>query len=432
MNEHARDLIQRAQEQLSAAPEAALSLLDEAVEAAPDAPEVYEARGDHHLVREELGLAADELGYAVELDPERASAWRKLGTCEGRRGRRQAAAEAFAEAAEFDPEDAGAWQRSGEAWLEIGEHGRAIGAFEAGLEEDDRRPGLYEGRARASLGLDLLEDAAEDVRQLIRLTPGPEPYLLQAQLDLLRGRPEAAASTLAQVLDGHPDHVEALRLRGDALWEVGEVGEAMAAYERSLALAPGDADTRLAVAECRLALDDEAGAARAAAEVVGESEAEDGLAVELLARAQLAAGDATAAQQTLARGLEAGSHPDAGGGLAPLYYRRGTIYLGAGRANLAWRDARWAIDADPEYAEAYVLRGLLALDLEGVEEAKADLDMAIEIDPRLGTAWAWRGRARMLGGDLEGADSDWAEAEASLDDGDPLRSEVAAWRRAAG
>ena len=67
-----------------------------------------------------------------------------------------------------------------------------------------------------------------------------------------------------------------------------------------------------------------------------------------------------------------------------------------------------------------------------LDDADAYIARALELDPELGTAWAWRGRARELGGDIEEADANWAEAEALLGDDDPLRAVVAAWRRQSG
>ena len=426
MNEHVRELLEQAQGRADSELDGRLADLDEAAEAAPDAPEVYIARGDCYLDAGALALAIDEYSYAVELDGERLEAWRKLAECEMRRGQWEAAAEALTEAAELEPEDASLWQRLGDVWLAAGEHGRAIGAFEAGMEEDDSLPGLYLGRARASLAMDLLEDAAEDVTHLERIDPSGSALLLRAQLQLQEGQPERAVASLGKLLDRQPAHVEAMRLRGDAQWELGDIAAAEADYRRSLTEDAEDVDTRVAIAECRLALGDTLGAVEMAETIAAEVGAEDSGVLELLARALVAAGRNEEALATIARGLASEGDP------APLYLRRGLIHLAAGRKNLAWRDARWAIDADGEYAEAYALRGRLALELEGVEEAVADLDAAVALDPELGAAWAWRGRARELGGDIVEADSNWAEAEALLDDDDPLRAEVTGWRRQAG
>ncbi len=428
MNDAVEQILQSAREQAGNDTADLILALDQLAEQAPDQVDVYLARGMFYRQRSAWNLACDEFGYAAELAPEDARAWRALGDCEFARGAWEAAAEALSEAASLVDGHSEQWARVGDCWLALDEPGRAIAAFEEGLAFDETSGLLYLGRARATVSMDLLEDAEEDIA-LARSNGADHADCaeLSARIALIRGEIEAAIALLDPLIGDAPDRVEALRLRGDARWELGEISDALADYEHSLKVAPDDPDTLLAVAECHLALGNLDGAVAAAEAVIKASRAEDSAGLELLARALQARGDWAAARSALEKGLRVD-----GADSAPLYLQRARLHLASGRPNLAWRDARWAIEDDAEYAPAYVLRGRLALELEGAAEALADLDAAVELDPLSGSAWAWRGRAKELEGDMSEAEADWAEAEALLPDHDPLRDTLNDWRRRAG
>jgi tetratricopeptide (TPR) repeat protein len=104
------------------------------------------------------------------------------------------------------------------------------------------------------------------------------------------------------------------------------------------------------------------------------------------------------------------------------------LHEAEGRTLLAWRDARWAIDCNPEASDAYLLRGRLALEIESPREALEDLDLSLDLHPESGEAHAWRGRAHQLGGDVAAAERDWLAARALLPQHDPLLDAIERWR----
>ena len=114
-----------------------------------------------------------------------------------------------------------------------------------------------------------------------------------------------------------------------------------------------------------------------------------------------------------------------------LYAERAEWLLGVGLNQLAMRDARWAVELDPDDVEAHVLAARAAIEVGDGTEALADLDMALEMQPEHGQAPAWRGRALAVEGDREAAEASWARAEAVLPADDPLRDAIATWRRQA-
>jgi len=400
--------------------------LDEAVEAHPDAPALYIARGDAQRGLGRLSGAIDEYAYAAELAPADAEAWHRLAEARWANDEPGAAADALERAVEARPGDAALLLRLAEALNEADEPTQAIAVCEEALEDHPSIAGFYRERARAALTMALPEDALDDCQAALAHDPGDAASsLVQAQALFDLERDDEARASVDAALRLSPDDLDALRLRGDILLGLGDLGGAEATFRRILDLAPDDASTRVGLGEVHLARGEHEAAAEIAREAIaGDPGASDGYVV--LARAQRAAGDALAARDTLGEGLELVDLP------ADLYLERALLHEEAGHLNLAWRDARWAIEADSTLVAAYVLRGRLAFRIESPSEALADLDAALDLDPDHGEALAWRGRARAMTGDRAGALDDWHEAEGLLADGAPLRAEIDEWRRALG
>jgi tetratricopeptide (TPR) repeat protein len=399
--------------------------LETAVEAEPEAAEVYLARGLVYRAAGQAENAINEFDYAAELSEDLAEAWLALAECELAQGRPMDAADALDHAADLDPNEIDLFVRMGDALLEAGDPARAIHAYEEGLELAPESVALYAGRARASLAMQLYEDAAEDARRIIAHDPADAlGFALLGQAEYQLGHDDPAIEAFSHALERDATLVVALRTRGDAYWARRDYSAAARDYAAAAALEPEDAELALCLAEARFEQGDLAAAlAGATAAVVAEPDLADGYI--LAARVQRKQGDLAAARETLERGLEAVADE------SELYVQRAHLHRAAGHAYLAWRDLRWAIDLDPGNGEAYVMRAQLALDLEGPDEAIADLDAALEIDPEDGSAYAWRGRAQSLAGRHDAAEEDWSEADALLPPGDALRDEIVTWRWAA-
>ncbi|MFE0135021.1 tetratricopeptide repeat protein [Streptomyces sp. NPDC059037] len=78
---------------------------------------------------------------------------------------------------------------------------------------------------------------------------------------------------------------------------------------------------------------------------------------------------------------------------APVAHERGDTLRQAGRAEASLADYDRALELDGEYAMAYVGRGAALSDLDRQDEALADLDRAIELAPANGFALAYRSMA---------------------------------------
>jgi protein O-GlcNAc transferase len=231
------------------------------------------------LKRDRQGdLAGAERLYreAAAADPRDARPLLGLGTLAARAGRMAEASEFFARACGLAPDNAEAHVLHGVALLEAGRHADAALALERALA---LAPGHIAARFR--LGVARAEQGRpDDAARAFAAVLGAEPGHGAARFNLgvvhaAAGRVEDAAACYAVVLAAHPDHADAaLNLadlhrrrhrygdalevldaalrhhpeeahlwasRGNVLKVLDRLDEAEAAYQRAVALAPGDA-----------------------------------------------------------------------------------------------------------------------------------------------------------------------------------------------
>jgi hypothetical protein len=225
-----------------------------------------------------------------------------------------------------------------------------------------------------------------------------EAQALQSVIAIAAGDPDAAESLSVQAVTAAPQHPNPWLARSYARQAAFDLTGARAAAQRALDNAPGDALTRLRVAELDLSLGDSRAARRQAQAVVGD--APSVLALRTLGFADLHADDAAAAQRrfeqaTLADPLDALSR--LGLGLALIRQDQ----LAAGR-----RQMEIAVSLDPGRS---LLRSYLA--------------KAYQAEGRSHPAQAELGRAKAL----DGADpTPWFyEALGLLDDNRPVEARTA-------
>ena len=144
-----------------------------------------------------------------------------------------------------------------------------------------------------------LADPKDEIGSLTRLKEG---------LGYLQtGRPAEAAATLQELLDRNPRVIDAWELLGQALVQLGRPGEALAAMKKTVELSPaGKTNYILAVANLCLQIGrpDEALVQAKAAREMGDPNSD-----EVIARAELARGNLTAAEEAAKRALTSGRMP---------------------------------------------------------------------------------------------------------------------------
>lgn len=135
-------------------PVAAVTVLDEALDRAPDDAALLLTRAAVHRRRKELVSAEADVRRVLKTDPRHPDGLRELGLVLLRRGLASDAADVLRRHAELRPDDATAWFDLGEALNQAGDLKGALESLRraASLDEHDSRPYNLMGRVLDRLG----------------------------------------------------------------------------------------------------------------------------------------------------------------------------------------------------------------------------------------------------------------------------------------
>ena len=228
-------------------------------------------------------------------------------------------------------------------------------------------------RARVEFGLGDLPLALAAIEEAVRLMPNAPPYHgLHALILTVMQKDELANAACARALALDPADGHALRARGLCHERAGRYAEALDDYTRSIASQP-DAQAYLALARCRRALGDLAGA--------------------------LADADRAIERRAM---------------LADAHGLRGALLAKLGRGDDALAALDRALELDETMFDARVLRAQQRQARGLGREALSDLDRAVALDTRHIAARGMRGLLRRDLGDHKGAIEDF-QAVLALD-----------------
>lgn len=178
------------------------------------------------------GEAADELGRAVALRPDRALWWRELAAVESRRGRCLQALAALDRALALAP-DAQTRHERALCWIELGDPESARGELAAAIVLDPTHRASLERLGEIELDRGDLERAGELLRRALALDERRiEARILVARLELEAGDGASARARLEEVLREVPAQPTALYLLARAVAAAGDEAAARPLYER--------------------------------------------------------------------------------------------------------------------------------------------------------------------------------------------------------
>lgn len=200
-----------------------------------------------------LGVALHQLGQldkaiasyqtALRLNPD-AAAFNNMGVALAARGCRDEAADAFRLALRLRTDHADALMNLGNLLKELGRAEEAIECYQKRLclpnvpfELVLHLGGLLQLRGR-------LDEAESLYRQALQGRPDPQVLNNLAIISEERGNLDEAERLARQALASRPDFVEALDNLGNILLKQRRITEAIASYDKALALQPGDANVR--------------------------------------------------------------------------------------------------------------------------------------------------------------------------------------------
>jgi tetratricopeptide (TPR) repeat protein len=367
----------------------AKELAERAVDAGPQDAEAHRLLGVAEFRLRNLKAAAAALRRSLQCDASVALAHLALGNVLQENGRLEPALASYRRALRLDPDLAQAHNDLGTALYAAGRMDEAIQAFNASLKVDPvqtmvlenlgtalRRAGRFSEAKRAFLRSLALRVTAP-LRRL-RRKPAPAPKAERPLTRALRlsgaGRQDEALAVCEEILAGDPEHAEALHMKGVLLMARDEPQAALPFLERAAGLQDGVAEFHNSLGVCRRRLEQntEAMAAynRALALAPGFGLALLNIAelsadLENFAQAERAARDALAADSALRR--------------ARLPLAR-ALY-GQGRFEEMETVMRQAVEEEPQRTDAWMLLGMALRELGKLDAASAAFDRALELAP---------------------------------------------------
>jgi tetratricopeptide (TPR) repeat protein len=242
----------------------ARSAFERAVQVAPAFIPAREELAELHRLEGRTGEEIDQLGALAALDSGKAERWVAVGLAYLRAGQRNVAVTELGRAAEKFPDHSGVYTALGRVWLEAAEDRgdatdlrKALEALERVSSQSSATSevlGLY-GRALALAGAHdkaalVLKQAAE------RLPIDPEVLPRYAAVAQRLGHLDEARQALvsyAILVDEDRDEASRAATIGDLSLQLNDAAAAIAWYQKSDSVAPGDATllVRLADAQSR-------------------------------------------------------------------------------------------------------------------------------------------------------------------------------------
>ncbi|MBX3465872.1 MAG: protein kinase [Planctomycetes bacterium] len=412
---------------------------------------LHTRRGRALMASGDPDRAARDFEAALALAPDHRDALLGMARAGYHTGRHEAVTSTVTPLLERDPDDLDALELR--AWARAG-----TGRVEEGLADAERvlRRSPDSLAALAARGLvrlhrNELEAAAADLAPA--LAQERLPWLLSAvaELELRRGRREAARALLEEALRLQPTLAWAWTVRGRARALDGDLQGALADLDESLRLNPyNPAGRRVRVdVNARLGRWQEVVADAHAALERGTPEPDVFLVARASARLEL--GDPRAAALDASQALELRPTPEAFGARARARVALGqlaearadleaALRLAPGHGRLlsdrarvrelmgdlpgALEDMEAALAALPAVGGLWLHLGLLRARAGDLASAEAALTRAVELEPGQGGVWAARATVRGVRGELAGAEDDLRRAEGLLPPGHPALADA--------
>jgi tetratricopeptide (TPR) repeat protein len=166
----------------------------------PDAVELYE-RGDEKFLAEEFEAAIELLNRAIELDPELAPAYFRRGDSLQQSGEIREAIGNYDRAIELDPEYGTAYRNRANAYLKLDEYEKALANYDRAIEINPESKYAYSNRGTVYSIREEYERALADFTRAIEIDPEyAAGYLNLTETQLKLGRPKDAVEDAREIV----------------------------------------------------------------------------------------------------------------------------------------------------------------------------------------------------------------------------------------
>jgi len=252
-----------------------LADLNRAIELQPDKPDYYRLRAQHYYESEKFDDALADIDRALKFEPDQAATNELRGMILLGQNKYDEALKSFDKASELVPGAAMPFQHRGQLYHQKGDLPKAIEQLSKALElQPDNILALMD-RASVNFELKQYDKALEDIEQAIKIQPALiRPHLMKVEilattnrLDqaiahlerlvqqapnneellnqlgsfyLVASRPRKSIEVATQVLKNDPNDFAALRFRADAYLNIGKHAEAVADFDKALAIKSDD------------------------------------------------------------------------------------------------------------------------------------------------------------------------------------------------
>jgi tetratricopeptide (TPR) repeat protein len=336
------------------------------------------ARGDRAYLRSrggDLEGAVADYTALLELEPGRVAVWEERSRLRQRLGQVEQALRELDQGLELNPQSWSLYNARGFARLAILQDARgAVADFDKALAIDPAYVTAWINRASAKASLGDEEGSLADYAQALELDPEDRrAWSNRGAYHAQRGRYEAGVADLSRAIELDPRDARSWDMRGVAHSKLGRLEAAAADYERSLELAPTVAQTWRNRALLHTRREDWASAI---SDLDRCLQLEPRLANAWSDRgyAKHHAGDLQGALDDYAQALQL--NPRYAGVLAD----RGRVRETLGDLEGALEDYGGALTLRPQRGEWLALRGLLRARL-GRPGAREDLEASLAVEP---------------------------------------------------
>jgi len=237
------------------------------------------------------------------------------------------------------------------------------------------------------------------------------PFIVRGLEQLRLGRAREALADFQRAIAIVPGEFSANLNAGVALMQLGQPKEALGYYRRAFELKPKSGEPAANASAALLALGDVRAAAEAAQQAT-TLDPKSAIGWTNLGLARLRMGQAESAREAIERSLAL--RPDDADTLAA----RATLSVAAKQPDRAMADLQRAVEANPRSSSAFYNRGTLYAQMGDLDAALRDFSRAIELDPGSREALANRATALFLKGSNDAALADLNRLVA-LDPGNP-------------
>ena len=222
--------------------DAAEALIDRALQMEPTNPSALYRKGALLDRRGRWGAALQLYNRAIALSWDSPDAWVGKGKVLLRRGRYKEALESFDKALEFANTRVDVWLGKGQAHWSLGERESARAALDRARQLDPESPEAKRVAETFAGEVDTGEELPSDLEQFVEASESEredtETLLQLAETALEGGDPYLAMVRFDQILATNPASADAWTGRGIALQQQEKYAEALACYDKAIALRP--------------------------------------------------------------------------------------------------------------------------------------------------------------------------------------------------